>query len=127
MSIPLAYRFMLAGIIFVILGMALGIYMGNAQDFTLAPLHAHLNLVGWATMMLFGLFYRGDQVAAGTTLAQWHFWAAVLGMIFFIPGIAGANLGNTTWELFVIPGSLLTLASMLFFLWTVWQSAQRHR
>lgn len=127
MSIPLAYRFMLAGIVFVILGMVLGVYMGTSEDFTLTPLHAHLNLVGWATMMLFGLFYRGDQMAANAPLAQWHFWVAVIGMILFIPGIAGANLGNSTWAMFVIPGALLTLASMLIFLWTVWQSARRHK
>jgi hypothetical protein len=126
MSIPLAYRFMLAGIVFVLIGMCLGIYMGSKEDFTLAPLHAHLNLVGWATMMLFGLFYRGDQVAAARTVAGWHFWIAVLGMICFIPGIAGANLGNATWAIFIIPGALLTLISMLIFAWTVWESARRH-
>jgi hypothetical protein len=126
MSIPLAYRFMLAGILFVLIGMCLGIYMGSTEDFKLAPLHAHLNLVGWATMMLFGLFYRGDQTASARGLAHWHFWIAVLGMICFIPGIAGANLGNPTWMIFIIPGSILTLLSMLIFAWVVWESARRH-
>jgi hypothetical protein len=125
MAISLPYRFMLAGIVFVLLGMCLGIFMGTTVDFTQAPLHAHLNLVGWATMMLFGLFYRGDAIAAGTPLAQWHFYIAVLGMIFFIPGIYGANVGNATLTAFTIPGALLTLASMLIFAWTVWQAAQR--
>lgn len=125
MSLP--YRFMLAGILFVLLGMCLGIYMGSVEDFTLAPLHAHLNLVGWATMMLFGLFYRGDQTAASRPLASWHFWIAVLGMICFIPGIAAANLGNKTWEIFIIPGSILTLISMLIFAWTVWSASTRSR
>src|SRR5690606_14868226 len=124
---PLPYRFMLAGILFVLIGMCLGIYMGSVEDFTLAPLHAHLNLVGWATMMLFGLFYRGDQTAASRPLASWHFWIAVLGMICFIPGIAAANLGNTTWEIFIIPGSILTLISMLIFAWTVWSASTRSR
>ena len=124
MSLP--YRFMIAGIVFVILGMCLGVYMGSTVDFTQRSLHAHLNLVGWATMMLFGLFYRGDAVAAGTALANWHFYIAVLGMICFIPGIWGANSGNATLEVFVIPGSLLTLASMLIFGWTVWRASQRN-
>ena len=75
---------------------------------------------------LFGLFYRGDAIAATTPLAQWHFYIyiAVLGMIFFIPGIYGANVGNATLTAFTIPGALLTLASMLIFAWTVWQAAQ---
>ena len=64
---------------------------------------------------LFGLFYRGDAIAAGTLVAQWHFYIAVLGMIFFIPGIYGANVGNATLTAFTVPGALLTLASMLIF------------
>jgi cbb3-type cytochrome oxidase subunit 1 len=100
--------------------------MAISDDHSAFPAHAHLNLVGWATMMLFGLFYRGDQVAAARTVAGWHFWIAVLGMICFIPGIAGANLGNATWAIFIIPGALLTLISMLIFAWTVWESARRH-
>ena len=36
-------------------GMGLGIVMGISQDFTLAPAHAHLNLLGWVTMAIYGL------------------------------------------------------------------------
>ncbi len=28
-------------------GVSLGIWMGLARDFTLAPVHAHVNLLGW--------------------------------------------------------------------------------
>ncbi len=43
---PLHYRFFIAGIVFVLLGMILGMWMGMNEDFTYAPVHAHLNLVG---------------------------------------------------------------------------------
>ena len=125
MAISLPYRFMLAGVVFALLGTVLGIWMGTNEDFTLAPLHAHLNLVGWASMMLFGLYYKSDSVAAAKPLANWQFTIAVLGMLFFIPGIAGANLQNATWALFAIPGGFLTLAAMLIFAWTVWQAATK--
>lgn len=39
-------------------GVTMGVYMGMAHDFALAPVHAHLNLVGWASLALFGLTYR---------------------------------------------------------------------
>lgn len=39
-------------------GMSLGLYMGLAEDHSLAPSHAHLNLLGWVTMMLYGLYHR---------------------------------------------------------------------
>ena len=41
---------------------ALGIAMAMRQDFTLAPAHAHLNLLGWVSMALYGLYYRGAAV-----------------------------------------------------------------
>ena len=41
--------FFIAGIVFVLLGMLLGIWMGMNEDFTYKDVHAHLNLVGWVT------------------------------------------------------------------------------
>lgn len=125
MSIPLAYRFMLAAVLFVAIGMMLGLYMGPSQDFRLVPVHVHLNLVGWATMMLFGLYYRGDAVAAGSKLAAWHFWIAFVGMIVMGIGLTGLYLGSDGFELAAIVGSVLSLLSILIFGWVVWQGATR--
>jgi hypothetical protein len=47
--------FLRVAVVFAITGMALGIYMGAAQDFALSPVHAHINLVGWVSMFLAGL------------------------------------------------------------------------
>jgi hypothetical protein len=40
-------------------GMLLGLYMGPSEDHSLTPAHAHLNLMGWVTMTLYGLYHRG--------------------------------------------------------------------
>jgi hypothetical protein len=123
MSLP--YRFMLAAILFVVTGMLLGLYMGPSQDLRLVPVHVHLNLVGWATMMLFGLYYRGDAVSAATRLAGWHFWIAVVGAVVMMGGLAGVYLGNPSFEPPAIIGALLTFLSMAIFGWTVWRASQR--
>ena len=123
----LHYRFFIAGALFALAGMFLGIYMGMKEDFTLAPVHAHINLVGWASLMLFGLYYRGNPAASARPLAQWQFWIAVLGMLLLVPGIAGAVTQNGSLAVLTIPGSLLTLISMLIFLWTLWQASRTHR
>ena len=125
MSIALPYRFMLAAILFVLIGMLLGLYMGPSQDMRLVPVHVHLNLVGWATMMLFGLYYRGDAVAAASALARWHFWIAFVGMAVMAIGLTGLYLGNASFELAALVGSVLTLISILIFAWVVWQAAMR--
>ena len=48
----LAGRFIKSSIIYIVLGMALGIYMAASQDHSQMPTHAHLNLLGWVTMAL---------------------------------------------------------------------------
>ncbi len=122
--ITLPYRFMLTGIVFALCGMALGIWMGTNENFTLAPLHAHINLVGWASLMLFGLFYRGAPQSASTMAAKIHYWVALLGALSLTIGIYG-TLANPAVAPPVIPGSLLTLISMLIFLWVVWSAARK--
>jgi hypothetical protein len=112
----LAYRFFIIGILFALIGMGLGTYMGITQDFLYAPVHAHINLVGWATHFLFGLYYRGEQANAKGWLPEVHFACAALGGILLPIGIIGAVTNNPTADLFVIPGTLLTLASMALFL-----------
>jgi hypothetical protein len=42
----------------LVLGVGMGIAMGIAHDFHLAPVHAHLNLLGWTSLALMGLTYR---------------------------------------------------------------------
>ena len=51
-------------IAYLISGVTLGIIMGASGDHSLFPLHAHLNLLGWVTMMLFAFFYRTFPAAA---------------------------------------------------------------
>ena len=40
---------------YFVCAVTLGIVMGASGDHTLMPVHAHLNLLGWVTMALFGL------------------------------------------------------------------------
>lgn len=112
----LAYRFFVLGILFALTGMSLGTYMGISQDFLYAPVHAHINLVGWVTHFLFGLYYRSEPENAKGALPQVHFWCAALGGILLPIGIIGAVTENATLDLVVIPGTLLTLLSMVMFL-----------
>lgn len=122
----LHYRFFIAGIVFVLLGMLLGIWMGMNENFTYAPVHAHLNLLGWATMFLFGLYYRGNREAERGLWPQIQFWCAVIGLVILAPGIWSAQTqGPLSW--LTIPGSLLSLAAMVVFFIVVLRFAGRSR
>ena len=47
--------------------------MGVVHDFQFAPAHAHLNLLGWASMALFGLSYHANPQLANSRIAVAHF------------------------------------------------------
>ncbi|MDP3959236.1 MAG: hypothetical protein Q8Q26_04040 [Pseudorhodobacter sp.] len=112
-----AFWFLLSAVIYVTLGMLWGIEMAVRQNFEMAPAHAHLNLLGWVTLALFGLYYHVVPAAAATGLARLHFALATLGVWTMPAGIAITI--RTHGELLVAIGALLTLASMLIFLATV--------
>ncbi|RJF96362.1 cytochrome-c oxidase [Noviherbaspirillum saxi] len=63
-------------VVYLIIGVAMGIMMGASKNFALRPVHAHVNLLGWATMALAGLIYSVFPDAGESKLARVHFWLA---------------------------------------------------
>lgn len=61
-------------VVYLIIGIGMGIAMGASQNFTLRPVHAHVNLLGWTTMALAGLIYSVFPQAGTSRLAKLHFW-----------------------------------------------------
>jgi cbb3-type cytochrome oxidase subunit 1 len=103
-------------------GISLGIHMGLSQDFTLAPAHAHLNLLGWVSMAIYGLYHR---VADSTSRLAWvQVLSAGLGFPAFAIGLAVyLATGTETVMPLAIAGSLACLAGMLLFLLIVIRDA----
>jgi hypothetical protein len=98
-------------------GMLWGIQMAISGDHLLASAHAHLNLVGWVTLALIGLYYRLTPGANETRLGTVHAVCALLGVCVMVPGIAIVIQGGT--PAIAACGALLSLASMLIFLATI--------
>jgi hypothetical protein len=72
MNIPRS--FMVIGSLYLLLGIGFGIWMGASGDHSLSPLHAHINLLGFVLMTVFGLVYRQFPSMAASGLATAHFW-----------------------------------------------------
>ena len=79
--------FILLGVLCLMVGMTLGIGMGVAHDFQYAPVHAHLNLLGWASLALFGLIYRAYPALSGSWLAKLHLAFSGVGALTFPAGL----------------------------------------
>lgn len=61
-------------VIYLLVGISIGIAMGATGNFVLRPVHVHIGLLGWVTMALAGLIYSLHPAAAASRLATAHFW-----------------------------------------------------
>lgn len=114
-----AYAFFVAAALSVFGGMVWGIQMAISGDHMLAPAHAHLNLVGWATLALYGVYYRLTPSANNARLAQVHAAMAILGVVVLVFGIALVRSGGP----FAVAalGAVLSLLSAGIFLTTIFR------
>lgn len=117
---PVDLWFMRIAVVYVLVGMVLGIAMGIGEDFTYKTVHAHINLAGWASMALFALAYRAWPELAGSALAKWHFWIMNVGVPLLVIGIALQIATSGSIPVVVITGSLITLLGALLFAILVW-------
>jgi len=81
-------------VLYLILGISLGIAMGASQNFTLRPVHAHINLLGWTTMALAGLIYSVFPQAGASRLARVHFWLLNLALPVMMGALSMLLLGH---------------------------------
>jgi hypothetical protein len=115
---------MCMSVVVLLVGMLAGIAMGIEQNFTLAPAHAHLNLIGGVLLFLFGLYYRLIPAAGATTLAKVQGWLHMVGAILFPAGVAVVLLKGPSFEAAPIAGSLIVVAAMALFVAIVFRTSR---
>jgi hypothetical protein len=115
---------MCVGAMILLIGMLAGVAMGIQQDFTLAPAHAHLNLVGGVLLFLFGLYYRLVPEAGTSMLAKVQGWLHIVGAILFPAGVAIVVLKGTSFIAAPIVGSLIMVAAMALFALIVFRTSR---
>lgn len=106
--------FLLLATLLLVCGAVLGMVMGAREDFQLVPVHAHLNLAGWASLALFGLTYRSYPELAATKLAFYHFIVSATASVLLPIGIGFAVLRSSPG--LAILASTLWLIGVLMFL-----------
>lgn len=116
--------FMGIGSLYIILGVTIGAYMGGSSDYTLVPVHAHMNLLGFVLMMIFGFFYHLFPAAANTRLALAHFWLHQVGTAVLLSLLFLLLTGQVT-EAAMVPLAPITevavLIGLVLFSVNVWR------
>jgi len=104
-----------AAVLYALAGMVLGMMMGASNDHTLAPVHGHMNLLGWASLALMGAFYglAGDR--APPRLAWLNFGVSNLGNLITLPLLAMLLKGDASVIRFMPVGEVLLVLGMLIF------------
>ena len=102
-------RLIKLAVVYLVTGMAFGLGMGIAQDHTLRTVHAHINLLGWATLALAALTFHIYPRLARTRLAAIWFWLYNLSL-----PVALTSLG------FVAYGGMWALPGVKFGFTLVW-------
>ncbi|MFY3790583.1 cytochrome-c oxidase [Ureibacillus sp. MALMAid1270] len=109
-------RFIKIAGVYFFLAVILGLVMGIIQNFAFTSVHAHLNLLGWVSMALFGLIYSVYKKAGETSLAKAHFWLHNIGLPI-MQGTLFLELltGNTSLTIGIIIGSLIVILGVILF------------
>lgn len=108
-------------VLFVIAGIAMGIGMAASQDHSIMPAHAHLNLLGWVSLFLFGVYYERRPALDRSRLAIAQVCVWSLGTVILTLAVAAIHLGYTSAEPVAGIASLIVLSAVLLFAYFVFR------
>ncbi len=101
-------NYIMIGLVWLLVGMVFGIWLGASNHNNFANSHAHINLLGFVVSSLFGIFYWAYPNMAKSKLAQWQFIIYEVGVAILVIGkVMVDNDGQS--NVFLIAGSLFTM------------------
>ncbi|MFB6467078.1 cytochrome-c oxidase [Cytobacillus sp. Hz8] len=108
-------RLIKISVVYFIIGICIGLYMSIAHSYTLAPVHTHINLLGWTALTLAGIIYHLFPKLATTVLAKTHFWLHNIALPVMMIGLAFVVNENEDFVSVVAAGgTVLVIAIILF-------------
>jgi hypothetical protein len=108
-----------AAVLFVVAGMIWGIVMAISDDHSTMPAHAHLNLLGWVSLFLFGIFYHLHPAIGHSRTASIQVWIWIASTVILTVGVGLVHTGHAIGDPIAAVGSIIVLADMLLFGWLV--------
>lgn len=110
--------FRLAAVYFAV-GVTLGVAMGASGDHSLFPVHAHVNLLGWVSMALFGLIGTVHPSITEGRVAAVQFWMHNVGVPVMLGALALRIKGVQSAEPLIGVASIVVGCSVLLYAWLV--------
>jgi len=110
-----------AAMLLVLAGMLWGLQMAITDDHSAFPAHAHLNLLGFVALFLFGVFYRLNPVVEANRLALPQVWVWIVSTVVTVIGVGLVHTGHPVGDPIAAVGSLAIFADAIMFTWLVFQ------
>jgi hypothetical protein len=108
-------KFLKISVIYFLIGIGFGMFMAISHKFQYAPSHAHINLLGWASMALAGIIYYLFPSLAQKSLGKVHFWLHNVGLPIMMIGLILLEAGNSSVEPVIAFGaSIMSIGIVCF-------------
>jgi cbb3-type cytochrome oxidase subunit 1 len=125
--------FLKASLAWLSLGVTLGVAMAVRPSWTVyRPAHEHMTLLGFVTMMIYGVAYHVIPRFAGRPLrhrwlAVWHWWAANVGLVLMVAGFAlrvanGGDVSVAAGTAVLGVGGVFSAAGAYAFAFNIWRT-----
>ena len=131
-----AKAFIRASLVWFVAGITLGLAMAVHPAWVIyRPAHAHMNLVGFVVMMIFGVGYQmlprffGHPIHS-KALAIAHVWLANLGLAGLVGGfLLAPHIGSASVPVTASGGMLWALGAygFVYNMWRTFDAAERRR
>lgn len=120
----IADLFFKTALVFLIIGIAVGLQMAISQNHNVVGAHAHINLLGWVTSAIFGVYYALNPKKAQGRLPMVHYGIYVAGVVIMSAALYMLLSGSAGLEPVVAGGSLITLGGVLVFAFILFTTAR---
>ena len=111
-----------AAMLLLLAGMVWGLQMAMSGDHSAFPAHAHLNLLGFVSLFLFGIFYRLNPAVDAHRLAIPQVWIWIASTIVTAIGVGLVHTGHAIGDPIAAVGTLVVFADAVLFTWLVFQA-----
>ena len=105
----------------VLAGMVWGLQMAITDDHSAFPAHAHLNLLGFVALFLFGIFYRLNPTVESNRLAIPQVWIWIASTVVMAIGVGLVHTGHAAGDPIAALGAFAIFADAILFTWLVFQ------
>jgi cytochrome c oxidase cbb3-type subunit 1 len=129
---PFVRRFVRASVLWLGIGVVIGLTMAfwPMQGLAYRPAHVHANLLGFVSMMIFGVAYHVVPRFSGAPLhnprlAGLHLWVANLGLALMVAGWIGRVWWRVPAEGALRVGAVASAIGAACFIFNIWRTLDR--